>query len=300
MSRLILPRPIFPRPFLWIPKLEFAGGYPCCCDDCPCSVCSGASPCCWKVVISGVVEGSCGDCECIDGTYFVPYSTACDWTRTLSGAPCTDGVIQVTVFLDGSDYKLQVKVGDNTWIKNYGASKPSCRTLVDESIAFSSSEADCDASSSTCLVTAVSSDSAVNCPPKNYLCDQCICNATPTSWQVTIAGMVDTDPATGCDCEQLNQTYIVSNPFGLLCQWNFTFSSDICLVHTVHLQISATHTIFVDLRSISNNTITRWTDTTRSADFLCCELDNNPLTFISSLISGCDASSSTVTITALC
>ncbi len=218
-SGLFLPRP-----------LGFGVHWPCfgCCG-CDCAECDGSPPCCFKVVISGVVEGTCGECSCLNDTYHAKHSSACTWTRDTSAYPCDSDPLRVTVFDDGGNFKLKVELGGNVWIKDFGGTKPTCGTLTDESIPFDSSGSDCDASSSTCLVTAVAEDDDVNCPaPAIPECSRCICGLYPKNgFQIVIAGLKNSGSCS--DCVSLNGTYIVT-PVGATspCRSRFTFISPQC------------------------------------------------------------------------
>lgn len=191
-------------------------GQPCCCDEpCACGNCDGATPpCCFKVVISGIVEGSCGDCDCLNDTFHAPRVTACTWQRDTSAHLCDSEPLKVTVIEDAGDFKLKVELGGNVWIKNYTTTKPTCQSLTDESIPFDSSGSDCDASSSTCLVTAVTQDDDVNCPPAASLsqCDACKCRLLPfNGFQVELSGIINNDPVNCCsDCDAFDGVYIVT------------------------------------------------------------------------------------------
>lgn len=216
------------------PFLHFGDPYPCdnCCK-CPCPQCDGDTPpCCFKVVISGIVEGSCGECDCLNDTFYVPRYTDCIWHQDTTPFLCDSHPIRVTVYLDGSDYKLKVELGGNVWIKNYGATKPTCQNLTDESIAYSTSGSDCDASSSTCLVTAIEGDGNDVCPPPATSCPNCICNLAPTEFQVVISGV-----ANGC-CTGFNDTFIFTRTI-TSCVYRVMLDPTICSASYIQLQIVA-------------------------------------------------------------
>lgn len=222
------------------PLLKFAGPH-CCCGECPCTHCDGSEPpCCFKVVISGIVEGTCGECDCLNDTFHIPRVSTCTWQRNTDPYLCDSSPAKVTVFLDGADYKLKVELGGNVWLKDFSTTKPICQDLVDESIPFVSSGSDCDASSSTCLVTAVAGDESDVCPDIPFECGTCACNLAPRNgFQVVIAGIADDPgPFPPCDpgeCAQFNGTYIVE---GVTCFFRTTLSPSVCDKTGIQLEVA--------------------------------------------------------------
>lgn len=118
---------IWPKPFLWLPKLtlDFAGGYPCCCKFC--RDCEGQAPFNLEIVISGVTtEVDCdgGTCAAINGTHILTGTfisiggvNFCDWHRTvLLACNCDDEDERSEYLLDaeftqvGANFFLEVNV----------------------------------------------------------------------------------------------------------------------------------------------------------------------------------------------
>ncbi|KKK71647.1 hypothetical protein LCGC14_2911820, partial [marine sediment metagenome] len=192
--------------------MNFGQPYPCpeCCPrdtPCPCGNCGGDDPpCCWKVVITGMVDGTGSDCTCHDDTYKVPFQSACTWFLAAT-ALYVSSDLTVTVYLEGGNYKIKVALGSHEWIKNYGGTKPQCQDLADESITHSSSPADCDSSSATCVITALPAGS--DCPNRLFGCAHCDpCRRTPQEFQVQMTGLTN---GTCGDCSDLNDTYILTS-----------------------------------------------------------------------------------------
>lgn len=228
---------------LFAPPLLTFAGYHCCCGECPCTHCDGSSPpCCFKVVISGITEGTCGECSCLNDTFYAPRTANCTWWQLLTtrSFPCDSSPLQVTVYLDGSDYKLKVELGGNVWIKNYGGTKPTCEDLADESIAYSASGSDCDASSSTCLVTAIAGDENDVCPPLPFECGECRCNLLPRGgFQVVISGVTDEVFAPYCaNCPNFDGTYILDTIVSA-CTFGLTLAPSICLDTQIRVHVGS-------------------------------------------------------------
>ncbi len=251
-SGLLIGGGLYVPPFIGrlLPKVPVnrMGWYPCpgCCpDDCSCENCAeNRPPCCFKVVISGVVEEvpeDCGNCDCLNDTFLVPFDSACLWQRTFAGIYCNGSPVKVTSFLDGSDYKIKVEVGSNVWIKNYSTTKPNCRSLLDESISFSASADDCDASGSTCLITAIIADNDETCFDSNYDCSFCKCRRWPNNMLVKLdefrAGVL----CPGDICPGLNNTdpgYIFNKSETTSCLYTFTLDPSICGIDYMRLRFT--------------------------------------------------------------
>ena len=284
---------------LYVPPVLRFAGQPCCCDEpCKCGNCDGATPpCCFKVVISGIVEGSCGECDCLNDTFYAPRTSACTWERNTDPYLCDSSPIKVTVTEVAGDFILKVELGGNVWLKNYSTTKPTCQDLVDESIAFSSSGSDCDASSSTCLVTAIAGDESAVCPDIPFECGTCACNLAPRDgFQVVIAGLAD-DPGMFplCDpgeCAQFNDTYILE---GLTCFFRTTLSPSICGTTGIQLEVA------VDRINVFATPVAGGTSFLFRKDFGfapdCRGLVNESIP--PNLISNCDISAATCLVTSL-
>ena len=171
---------LFPSPELWLPGHSLRGlspaarfladspyhGNPTCycpdpCATCTCEQCAAASPfyapCCWRVVIAGIVDGSCSDCEVLNKMYYLSQDTpgGCTWSEGAVCGECDPTDIILTVTLDGSDYIVTVTMDGHVWSKNYGTSKPECCGLTNETIPHTTNSGDCDSSSATCVITAL-------------------------------------------------------------------------------------------------------------------------------------------------
>lgn len=213
-----------------MPRLGFAGNqpYPCagdCCEpvepgacECTCSLCSDTAPCCWKIVISGVVAKDpevCADCGTLNGTHYArqdPDNT-CVWECLKSGnIDCEDSRdVTLTLYLDGSDYKIKVELGDHTWIKDYGTSKPDCCAIVNDELTFSASGSDCDSSSATCIITRKTGTSC----PCTHNCAEC---DAADDWVVDLDVGGWTDVA--CDaCTELVGEFTMFWSGGSACYW---------------------------------------------------------------------------------
>ncbi|KKN80839.1 hypothetical protein LCGC14_0326460 [marine sediment metagenome] len=166
MSRLILPRPIFPRPFLWIPKLEFAPGYPCCCSlPCPCGYCTGSTPLTIQMIISGITDGSCGSCNGFNETYILTAGTGagacsgcCFWWYDL--APTICGVAAIYALVNASDEIRVLGMNTCSGTRRWGFKKTSadmdCASWNSYSIPPDGHFLDqCNTSAATCLLTAL-------------------------------------------------------------------------------------------------------------------------------------------------
>jgi hypothetical protein len=141
----------------------------CCCNP-PCDYCSsGRGPNQFEVVLDGFANGSC-DCgnASPDGTYILDFGGdfACGWQYLLDSTDCGYTMIRLRVIdLMNGTYMVEVYVlgfvfglgsGSNYFRKTY-ESKPDCSGFSSEDIPFSENTASypCDASSATCLVTAL-------------------------------------------------------------------------------------------------------------------------------------------------
>ncbi len=162
---------------LLVPNMNFGQRRPCpgCCKEevvcgCTCSLCSDTAPCCFKIVIAGVVSPDpevCEDCGSLNGTYYLQPDpdTACVWKcENIYGVNCANSNdITLTVYQDGADYKIKVELGSHTWIKNYGTSATDCCAIISDELTHSSSGSDCDSSAATCFITARTGSTALPC-----------------------------------------------------------------------------------------------------------------------------------------
>jgi hypothetical protein len=229
----------------------------------------------FKVVLAGIAWEAalgfhgeyewCEQCECLNGTYYFgawcPESTAgrCGW----EGGQYVDGVLMVpfaecnsgglgrplsgglSLNQDGGNYKLRFTLGypdDDryVWEKNYGAVKPACKSLVDESLpVLTDDDTNCDITGSTCLITVNNTtwpDPYPESPNKRGDCMSCQCNREadiPDQFEVTISGVGDDDCA---DCSVLDGTYTLTrsdtewayDPFEFRhCIWHYEFPTPV-------------------------------------------------------------------------
>ncbi len=240
MSNLSLPEPLqTPDPkLLWTPgsrPLDRPPGISraglsrrrCCCDGdtIPCSVCIDDAPCCYKVVLAGLTDGSCWQCACLNGTYYLQYDTECFYTTELAcrviGSPgasyCGVGSIELEISYTDPDYFMTVSMGGRvTWIENLGPAKLDCKNFVNQNVSYDSHTATCNGPSATCTVSSVSRSSCefpdTHCPQieaiqaNRLVLGCCECFDTPQQYEVVIQGIVN-DSCT--DCDDLNGTFIV-------------------------------------------------------------------------------------------
>lgn len=196
------------------------------CETCTCSACSDSpfyAPCCWKVVIAGIVDGSCSDCEVLNKTYYLSQDdpAGCTWSEGAVCGECDPTDIILTVTLDGSDYIITVTMDGHVWQKNYGTSKPECCGLTSETISHLTDSGDCDSSSATCVITALADGHACQTAMCTGEClDCCTDDLIPDVIQIVIAGVVAKDPDLcigsgafgGQDCINFNGTYVIEDP----------------------------------------------------------------------------------------
>jgi len=149
-------------------KILFAGNKIAMHEDCCCTKCDSACAYCttgygpqeWQVVIAGIVDGFCGDCDALgglNGTYVLSFKqAACEWRYVMPGAPCGYGLLSVNIRLNGVlevwfwDYNRMLE-----FEKDFGDSVPCC-DLVDEDIPYvGDATGHCDGSSATCTLTAL-------------------------------------------------------------------------------------------------------------------------------------------------
>ena len=278
MTRLSLPEPLKGLEYtrrktgLWVPSVlrgmglsrrEY-GARKCCCDEiCPCDNCADGPPCCYKIVISGMADDSCGHCTCLDGTYYVGHTSACKYYCLLSREAtasyfCDVNDLWLWLEKDGADYKLHVdfSTGFNTlvkyrWTKNFGATKPDCADWSDFNIPLDVNSGLCDASSATCVITKISKQDEEHCPcpPQElFVCRCCLCYYLPDNFTVVLAGITN-DVCGGCAA--LNGTYILewdtAFGLGLICRWSYTLGSTICGVSKLELALrcDSLHSLYV-------------------------------------------------------
>lgn len=198
----------------------------CCgCKTCTCEECAAASPyyapCCWKVVIAGIVDGSCSDCEVLNKTYYLSQDTSggCVWSEGAVCGDCDPTDITLSVTLDGSDYIVTVTMDGHVWRKNYGTTKPECCGLTNETIPHTTNTGDCDSSSATCVITAL--EDGHECITASCCT---LCTVVPSEWAVDLSGgnLTDRD----CDeCDKFSNTYVLQEETLFTCFWRYCETS---------------------------------------------------------------------------
>jgi len=119
----------------------------------------------FQVMLSGIIEDGCGDCDSLNDTYVVPWRevVGCRWYYYLPAEICNVATVEVQVMAPYLllGYHINVYLMDASWTalcrwtKDYGVEKPDCDALNNEVIPLSWQGWTCDASSSTCLLTAL-------------------------------------------------------------------------------------------------------------------------------------------------
>ena len=183
------------------------------CSNAPCNCicdkfCAEAAPCCIGVTVSGLTNGSCGDCGDLNTTYILSQTAdgACTYSDDISPAICGISVIEAEAYLDGVDYKIKVTLGDHTWEHNFGTSKPDCTTFMDETYSRTGSNTVCGGSSAIISLSNV-------CPPL----DGCVCDNWPFEWAVDVGSTGWADFTCGF-CDQIRGIFVVpSRKSGSIC-----------------------------------------------------------------------------------
>ncbi len=166
-SRLLKP------PGLWVPAMEFAPSRRCCCEEesGTCPYCDGTPGSEIQVVVDGFANEGCDECTLFNGTFIVPGDedpgdVGCIFLfqglvegELVCGNPVS---INCTFSISFGDFVIQGSIGNPSefyrFERNYGSTKPSCDSLVDENIPFKDVQSDvgqCDESSATFVVTSL-------------------------------------------------------------------------------------------------------------------------------------------------
>ena len=210
-------------------------GIPCddCCGavcKCECEHCSDTAPCCWRVVIAGIIAEDpeeCADCPTLDKTYSLVQDTnnRCLWKCIeVQGVECDDSHdIRLTIYLEGSNYKIKVALGNHIWIKDYGTSKPDCCSIINDELTHDSSDLDCDSSAATCFITRVAGDATNASCPCNNICPN-VLPPTPPCFKIEWVGISTRSPLETGDCRFCD--CYVTNPQWL--PWKADSSPNIC------------------------------------------------------------------------
>ena len=260
-----------PTPLRWWPCAD------CCGDcDCRCANCSTSdAPCCFRVTFASIANDGCTDCSWLNQSFYLTQTVGddCIWECSpVDGMPCDPTVIRLTVYKDGTDYKVKVELGNHIWEKNYGTSKPDCCGFSSESITHITDSGDCDTSSATCSVTALRDGD--NCPCNClWYCEHCANSLAPYQLELTVTGIANN----GCACGGLNDTFILdySSPAVLdsWCEWKYTFPAAICTVNEIRAYITAGSigALFYDTTFDPDKILFNPWDSYSNQD--CCNLD---------------------------
>lgn len=144
------------------------GWYPCCCKKPACQYCT-ATPTQLQVVISGVVDQDCSDCDSLNGTFTLDQvdGNACQWNYdndSLSTCFTNESYTAEIYLQSGTTYFLWVRyIGDTggsggtiEWLENLGTTKPDCSAWSSQSVSYHTDTiSECDGTSATCAVTAL-------------------------------------------------------------------------------------------------------------------------------------------------
>lgn len=146
------------------PLAFFQANCPCCCP--PCTFCTAGgtgTPCSVQVVVSGMVDASCSDCELFDATYIVVQNPLipCNWNLTItSNCGITTTRLQFNPLGTGTWFRLGL-TGANTqkfcWETTTGA-WDECANWSSFALTHSpinSSGTECTATTATCEITAL-------------------------------------------------------------------------------------------------------------------------------------------------
>lgn len=299
----------------------YIGNPTCCCGggvcQCTCANCNGnEAPCCWKVVVSGIVDGSCASCdEFLNRTYYLEDDTGCSWSSDAICGVCDPSLITLDIVEEGGNYKIRVTLGAHVWEKNYGTTKPECCTLSSESLTHTTNSGDCDSSSATCVITSqgASSDCPQNCFQE---CFACLDDDISHQLLLIVSGIADQ----GGDCENtsvLNGSFVCT--LGSGCVWSSqNFTTDPCdpavetAAITWHWEVQANR-LFFPTRNQMLAVMVGVQDTARenrfckpqaavtrtSPQFDCDAFSAYDLGTVGGVVDGCDVSGATMTITSL-
>jgi hypothetical protein len=129
------------------------------CDCTSCSVCNVATQV--QIVVTGIVEGTCGNCNTLNTTYTVPLSlNPCVFTQNIVGSPC--GALSIAFVWGGAGFPTNTRAtmtatldpGAIVWDTGNSGPPQDC-TVNPDAISFDSETGSiiCDASGSTATVT---------------------------------------------------------------------------------------------------------------------------------------------------
>lgn len=199
---------------------------------CRCENCENClAPCCWEVAIDGMEDGTCGDCEVLNDTYYLDQTydeqdePLCVWVDYTICGDCEPDPkeLSLEVYEDSGDYKIKVTLGAHVWEKNYGDTKPSCCTLSNESLTHITNSGDCDSSNATCTIT--SRGNELECPIRRCYIPEaaCECDGPPQQLAVDLGVGGWTDNV--CDkCDEISGVFVLvggQDPHGPFCSWAY-------------------------------------------------------------------------------
>lgn len=137
------------------------------CEDCERPICSGACsgeglPDAVEMTVSGVVNGSCGDCADYNGTFILSPLPESPCIYVYEASDVCGGGRDYYFFFGGAggggtSFEAAIRTGilqDITWEESSVASED-CRNLVDFDIPWSTHGTLCDGSGSTCTITSL-------------------------------------------------------------------------------------------------------------------------------------------------
>lgn len=222
-------------------------GFPCCCPtgECTC-LCEisidGFAPCCWEVVLAGVVDDSCTDCEVLNKTYYLAQTDkpgtadpeGCSWLEPSICGSCDPGTtnnVWLTAFEDAGDFIIEVDLGGVIFQKNYGTTKPDMCSLSGEVLTKQAGSTDCDYSSATLTITATNDDHP--CVTDSCFVDCIFCTDFPEEFAVDIGvgGWKDN----GCDfCDQVAGVVVTQGFFSCT---TLSVDPNVCGLHALIVRV---------------------------------------------------------------